>query len=400
MPHELLSLCACLLILIGLFISRAMMSIGMMTLVGNALLNVNLFHNFKSFFSKPHLYLLSGYVLLLGCSFLWSQDIQFFNERILIALPFLLLPFAFHSMKPFSKRWFDALLLLFIALCFLGMTWSLYHYIQHKEAFDAGYGFSQVIPTPFKNDHIRFSLAVVLAICCSVQLIATTNLKLLKAVLTIFALFAIVYLHILSAKTGIVAFYLVALLFIGKLIRQKSTRKKGLLIVPFLFALPIIMYVGSATFRNKIAYVNYSISQIQNANKEANISDEGRLISYSYALDCIKAHPWVGIGLGDIRQEMKTHYQQDFDNASVTVLLPHNQFLMLGMAIGLPGILYLLIMQLSLFRYVYRRDFLSLLFLSIMFLAMMVEPLYETQYGTCMFLFFLLLLLQQRTITE
>jgi O-antigen ligase len=186
----------------------------------------------------------------------------------------------------------------------------------------------------------------------------------------------------------------------GKLIRQKSTRKKGLLIVPFLFALPIIMYVGSATFRNKIAYVNYSISQIQNANKEANISDEGRLISYSYALDCIKAHPWVGVGLGDIRQEMKTHYQQDFDNASVTVLLPHNQFLMLGMAIGLPGILYLLIMQLSLFRYVYRRDFLSLLFLGIMFLAMMVEPLYETQYGTCLFLFFLLLLLQQSTMTE
>jgi O-antigen ligase len=400
MPHELLSLCGCLLILIGLFVSRAMMSIGMMTLVGNAFLNANLVNHFKSFFSKPHLYLLSGYVLLLGSSFFWSQDIHFFNERILIALPFLLLPFAFHSMKPFSKQWFDALLLFFITLCFLGMTWSLFQYIQHKEAFDAGYGFSQVIPTPCKNDHIRFSLAIVLAICFSVQLIATSNKKILNTILIFFTLFAISYLHILSAKTGLLAFYMVSLLFIGKLIRQKSTRKKGLLIVPFLFTLPIIMYMGSTTFRNKIAYVNYSISQIKNANKETNISDEGRLISYSYALDCIKAHPWFGIGLGDIRQEMKTHYQQDFGNTSVTVLLPHNQFLMLGMAIGLPGIMYLLLMQFSLFRFVYRRDFLCVLFLCIMFLAMMVEPLYETQYGTCMFLFFLLLLLQQRTMTE
>ncbi len=395
MPHDLLAISGCLLILNGLFISRAMMSIGIMTLTGNALLNANLINNFKSFFSKPHLLLLSGYVLLLGISFFWSQDTHFFDERILIALPFLVMPFAFHSMKPFSNRWYDALFLLFIALCFFGMTWSLVHYFQHKEAFDAGYGFSQVIPTPFKNDHIRFSLAVVLCICFSVDLIFRTGLKWLQALLIFTTVFAIFYLHVLSAKTGLLAFYLISLMFTGKLLLQKSNRKAGFFLLLLLLTLPFIMYLVSTTFRNKIAYVDYSISQMKNSEKEGNISDEGRLISYAYSLDCIRTHPWFGIGLGDVRQEMEVHYEQDFANKPFIILLPHNQFLMVGMALGVPGILYLLLLQISLLRHCYRQSFLSLMFWGMMFLAMMVEPLYETQYGTCMFLFFLLLLLHR-----
>jgi len=81
-------------------------------------------------------------------------------------------------------------------------------------------------------------------------------------------------------------------------------------------------------------------------------------------------------------------------------LLPHNQFLMNGMAIGLLGILYLASLQIAILRQCFKRDFLSFLFWCIFFLALLIEPLYETQYGTCMFLFFLLLLLQRRIKTE
>jgi hypothetical protein len=190
------------------------------------------------------------------------------------------------------------------------------------------------------------------------------------------------------------------MLFLAKHIFHKPSRKTAIALLFALIALPLLMYTISASFRNKIGYVGYSISQIKNNQKEANISDEGRIISYGYAWDAISKHPLKGIGLGDVRNEMATYYKRDFGSLPVTVLLPHNQFLMTGMAIGIPGILLLLILQWVLGRRCYRHDFLSFAFWAMMFFAMMVEPLFETQYGTCMFVFFLLLLLHRRTKTE
>ena len=132
-----------------------------------------------------------------------------------------------------------------------------------------------------------------------------------------------------------------------------------------------------------------------NSDKETNISDEGRLISYNYALQIIRQHPLIGVGLGDVFDEMKQKYQIDFPGKNVEILLPHNQFLMAGVGIGIIGMIYLLLMQISIYKLVKKSDFLYLSFCIITFFAMMIEPLYETQYGTCIFLFFLLLLMKR-----
>ena len=155
------------------------------------------------------------------------------------------------------------------------------------------------------------------------------------------------------------------------------------------------MYQFSSTFNAKLHYVKYSFEQMKNANKESNISDEGRLISYDYALQSIKQHPFMGVGYGDIFHEMEWHYQQDFKGKNVNVLLPHNQFLVLGLAIGIFGIIYLLILQIFVFIKSYNNGFLVSIIWFIFFFAMMIEPLYETQYGTCLFLFMTLFLIKR-----
>ena len=400
MPHDVLAFLGCVTIILGLFVSRAMMSIGMMILIGNAIFNLHLGENLRSFFKKPELLLLTGYFLLMSLSIFWSTDTGFYKERLQIMLPFLVLPFAFHSMNRLAIEWFDVLFMLFIALVCAGIGVSLIQYLQHKESYDLGYGFSKLIPTPFKNDHIRFSLAVVLSCCFAVDLMSRHSQLWKRRLLGWFIVYAVVYLHILSTKSGLVVFYLAAALFLIKLFVQKKYRKLGAMMLIGIATLPFLMYAVSSSLRNKIGYFMYSVSQMKNVQQDANVSDEGRLISYSYAIDCIQKHPVTGVGLGDVMNEMQTYYKKDFANRKVTVLLPHNQFLMVGMAIGIAGILYLIILQLVLLRKSYRHDFLSLIFWSIMFFAMMIEPLYETQYGTCMFLFFLLLLLQRRTKTE
>ncbi len=383
------------MVIVGMYLSRAMISIGMITLISSAILNVKLFSNLKSFLQKPHLILISGYFLLFAISYFWSDDLHYFRERMQIMTPFLVLPFSFCAMNKWEMKWYDLLILLFIILNLSGIGWSLHEYFQQKESFDIGYGFSKVIPTPFKNDHIRFSLAVVMSICFCVDLYSRYPLPFIRVLLVLVILTDIAYIHVLSAKTGIVAFYLVALLFIIQIIFSTKFRKLGVASLFVLATLPFIMYLTFPSFKNKIGYFRYSLTQMGNAEKETNISDEGRMISYQYALEIIRKNPLNGVGLGDVYGQMKQRYQRDFPEKEVTTLLPHNQFLMAGVGIGIIGILYLILMQFSIFRLVKKNDFLYLSFCIVMLFTMMIEPLYETQYGTCIFLFFLLLLMKR-----
>lgn len=395
MPHDSIFFVSCITVLIGLFLSRALISIGMIWLAGNAIVHARLGNNFRRFLHEPHLLLLSGYFLLMAVTALWSTNTAYLLERLQILLPFLFLPFAFHAAGRIPIKHTDALFALFILLTATGIGWSMWHYLQAKDLYDTGYGFSRSIPTPFKNDHIRFSLAVVLSITFAVNLFPRAVGPLRKSILALFIACAAVYLHILAAKSGLLVFYLYTLLLLSRLCMDPLHRRIGLMLLILVILLPVMMFRVSQTFRNKIGYVRYSVSMIMNSTKDANVSDEGRLISYRYALDQIKQHPFTGVGLGDVMDEMKQAYSAEFAQQNVTALLPHNQFLMAGMAAGISGILYLLWMMIILFRNCIRRDFLSTSFVVMMVLAMMVEPFFETQYGTCMFVFFLLLLLQR-----
>lgn len=395
MPTHLLQFFGCFSILLGLYVSRAMISIGMMTLLGTALLNVELEKNWKSFFKENYLLLITFYFLLLSLSFFWSEDKHYFISRLQTILPFLILPFAFHSFKSWKENWFQYLLLVFVFLNLIGNTYSLINYFSHKEMYDLGYSFSKVIPTPFKNDHIRYSISVLLSIIFCIEIYRHQKNNLLKIGLLLIVFYDILFLHILSAKTGLLAFYLVAFIFIFKLITIKKYRVIGFGSLLSIILLPFLMYQFSSTFKAKSHYVKYSFEQMKNANKESNISDEGRLISYDYALKSIKQNSILGVGYGDIFHEMEWHYQQEFKDKNANVLLPHNQFLVVGLAIGILGIIYLLILQIFLFIKSFKSGFLVSIIWFIFFFAMMIEPLYETQYGTCLFLFMTLFLIKR-----
>jgi len=147
-----------------------MISVGMITLLGSAILNIEIKNNWKSFLKVNYLLLITFYFLLLSISYFWSVDKHYFAARIQTILPFLILPFAFHSFKNWKENAFQYILFLFIFLNLIGNSYSLITYFSHKEMYDIGYSYSKVIPTPFKNDHIRYSIAVLLSIIFCVEI--------------------------------------------------------------------------------------------------------------------------------------------------------------------------------------------------------------------------------------
>lgn len=371
-----------------------MMSIGMMVLFGNSLLNANLKHNFRSFLQQRHLLLLTGYFFLLFVSGIWSENQSYFVGRVQVALPFLILPFAFHSLSRWHDQWYDVVILVLSLLNLAAIVWSINQYWQHKEAYDLGYGYSHMIPTLFGHDHIRFSMSVVMSMALNIDFMSRHKYWVLRLLMMLLVVIDIVYLHILAAKTGLIALYFTLFVIGIRFLISKGGKKWGLSILLVTCLLPILMFYTLPSFKNKLGYIRYSIEQIFNDEKQANVSDEGRIISYQYAFESIRAHTLLGVGVGDVFDVMTEKYKRDFTQ-DVKVILPHNQFLMTGMAVGIGGIFYLFFMIWAQFKAVGRKDFVYHGLLTILVFSMIVEPLFETQYGTCIFLLFLLLLMNR-----
>src|SRR4029078_13717642 len=88
---------------------------------------------------------------------------------------------------------------------------SLWQYAQNINDINAAYLKAYTIETPLGNDHVRFSLLVVIAIFTIIFLLAENGKnfkKITKNLLFTLAIINIIYLHVLAVRTGVICFYL------------------------------------------------------------------------------------------------------------------------------------------------------------------------------------------------
>jgi O-antigen ligase len=364
---------------------------GMMLLVAAAVMQPNLKSNWINFIREKSSLFLLLYVLSLWISIFWTTDFTYFIQRSVIYLPLAVLPFSFFSfrneLKPEQRK---LLWLFFLLLVFLGNMFSTTNYLLHKENYDLAYGFSKVIPTPFKNDHIRYSMAVICAIPIGLFLHNQLTSKWMRVMNVVNIVFNIVFLHILSAKTGLVGLYLIGFLFLAHVLYQSKTRKWGIILLAGMALTPILAYQVSSSFRIRLSYLRYSFHEMRNSSQQAQVSDEGRLISYQYALEELRKNPWFGVGLGDVYRVMDDKFHRDFPTRTEEPLLPHNQFLMAWLAAGILPLLFLMGAQGYFGWKSFRSGVIYFALFTVMFIGMTVDSLFETQYGTCIFCFIIL----------
>jgi O-antigen ligase len=390
--HANIAFLACLGIIVGLYTGKAIMSIGVTLLMVNAIINKNAWANIKATFSDKFYLSIFLIFLIYVLSGFNSSNMSYFGHKIQLHLPFLALPFGFAILSIFNKKYFLFLFLVFVLLTIGGCTYSLVQYLLHKESIDAGYSFSKVLPTPFQNDHIRFSISVVASILFCIILIKNYVANWHKILLSIALIFLIIYLHILAVKTGLLAFYVLLFCFVFHFFAKKKFRKYALALIIGIVILPIIAFNFSTTFRNKIYYTQYSFYQMLNANKEANISDEGRMISYKIASSILKENYLKGVGAGDVQDEMTAGYNKLYgiQKLDAPMLLPHNQFLMMCLVAGIIGGIGFLIFLCA--PLINNNKFYIRAMWFVFFIPLMVEPMHETQYGITLHLVCMLLI--------
>lgn len=384
--------------LIGFLGARAIGSVAIFLFTVNALRDVPPRRWFREGWWLLGLVWAGMYVM----SWFWTDNQGDWNDHIQVKIPFLLLPLAFAFLPKWGERELRLFTILLLGIIGSGVCFSLSFLFRNPGALIESYKYSKILRTPVYGDHITFSTSIAVCIAWCFYSFPVWHSRVGKGWVVFMAVFFTLYLHILAAKTGLVALYL---FFICYLFRILLTNWKAGLLVLLLGILGFAgIYRFVPTFRERINYTRYTYERFFDGHREGHYSDMGRIISYELCWKLIKERPLTGVGAGDMMDEMSRKYEQYYPSIpDEQKLIPHNQFLTIALATGIPSMLAFIAWILAPLRQV-RRNREGFFFVSLwlmLLVQLFTDPSLEVQFGVFVYLFFLLLqrklLLQRAT---
>lgn len=272
----------------------------------------------------------------------WSADKNEWLAILRIKLPLLFLPLAFAGPLNFSRKQWEYLGYVFIGLVTGAACLSIFHYLSNWAFVNESYLKAKSIITPLENDHVRFSWLVSTTILLAGWLF-TLNIKENKLVawfLAGIAVWLIIFLHILAARTGLISFYIIAAGTGIWLMTIRMKRKYGQLILIVVITLPIISYKVIPTFQNRVTYFLYDKGYFEKTHYLPGATDAVRIISIKAGWGILKNNPLIGVGSGDVQQSANQWYAENYPEMLETdKIRPSSEWLMYGVAYGLPGFL-------------------------------------------------------------
>ncbi len=257
------------------------------------------------------------------------------------------------------KAFINLILLCNVALLIFIVNSSIIYFSDRQEHIE-----TYMLYTTKYKDHIRFSLSVTLLLIintyCIFQQRAKFKYQWVYLLLIIVSIYYVLFLHILSARTGLACLYvfLIAFIFYKLWLYKKWISIIGSIAIVAIGMLAI-KYVPRLNY--KIAYMQYELRQWREAEESVQytLSDNNRMLSYTVALSSIQQHPLLGVGIGDIQDEMVAIYNQKYPSipSDGALKLPHNQWLATAMATGVISCILLLVVLLSPLRMAYQHRY-------------------------------------------
>ncbi|MFK7933817.1 MAG: O-antigen ligase family protein [Saprospiraceae bacterium] len=408
----------CILLITSLIYSPFLLSVSMFGLVSVAVLQTNergrlrlhtqLVPNFKKFLRQPEYLAVTLFFWVVFLSGWQTIDYDYWGERLRLKVPFLVLPFIFYQLREsllvswslrvtsslkereqFYYRILYFLLLLLTVTCIgIGIN-----YLLHFEEINAAIKQGRSIPTP--RNHIRFSLILAIGITGSGYLYLKKYVYRYaweRRLILGCTIFLFLFIHVLSVRSGLLALYVALFALLVRFISIEKKYLVGMAGIIALTALPVVAYYTVPSFQKKISYAVWDLQMYQKG-ESANYSDAGRLVSLQIGWELAQRQPLVGVGAGNLRQEIKEIYRTQFPDLTEPKM-PHNQWLSVFAGTGIVGLLIFGVgFFLPLF---YEKNYQNPLFLgfyAIIFTSLMMENTLENSMGIGLYAFFLLLLL-------
>jgi len=379
----------CCIFIVGLYYSKALLSITPYVLLAIGLFGKNLQNRIRSFTKIRPFLILTGLLLMYLLSGINSADKASWLRRIDNNLIYLTLPLAFAINAPIKKRYLKSILYFFFWFTFVVSVVTLLSYYLNFDEVNINYLQGKTIVTPIF--HTRFSMFITGSILCGFYLRMekfSWNIPFEKTLFVLALIFQVAFLHILAVRTGILSFYLVTLFALFYYLFSKGRYKAGLIALLIAVSLPVFSYFAFPSIKNKFQYVRYDWVNIFKGGSPEHMSDNTRIRSLKIGFDLIRESPLIGTGIGDMRNEVDALYAERHPQMSQKErFLPTNQLVFTTTGFGVLGLLWFLFCLLYPLYYKgnYRNFFLSAFYL-VVFSAFIGENAVELILGKSFFM--------------
>jgi O-antigen ligase len=205
------------LVIVGMPLSKFLMSVGQFVLLANWILESDFKRKWQVMKTSKVLWVISSFYLLHLIGLLWTSDFAYATNDLKIKLPLLWFPLLFITSKQTATRneiqgllWFFTASV-FIASIVCTMVWL--GYTKHKVI--------DIRDISIFNSHIRFALMIDLVICFLLYDFFKTGKLLLYLIKIGLITWLVVFLGIMQSFTGIVVLFIVlgyySILFLKKI---------------------------------------------------------------------------------------------------------------------------------------------------------------------------------------
>ncbi|MAZ36471.1 MAG: hypothetical protein CL842_03350 [Crocinitomicaceae bacterium] len=333
---------------------------------------------------------------------IWSSNLDFGLFDIQIKLSLLIFPLVFYFSKRLDSKDFEKTLSGYIIGCLtavlVGLAQAFYNYYSGINDFFKIYAENLTPSLHIGYFAMYMNFAVIILIYR--LYFRSRSLYTIQNVLRISLILLFSGSVFLStSRNGLLA--LLFVLFIVVIYALIKSRKWMI----FLTIGTILWIVFSSVLKDhKSSSLNFhgfeevtaAVKKGKAPPKEYKTSSSLRILVWSFSLDLIKANLLLGVGTGDIKDELLNLYEKE----GYPILVQrqynsHNQFLQTAAALGIPAAIVLFLMLLSPLFFSWKRLHFLAIFLSIIVgVACVTESVFEVQAGVVFYTFFATLFAQ------
>lgn len=334
---------------------------------------------------------------------LWTSNMDFAGLDLGIKAPLLVFPLIYLFGRPLQdtgkvQRWFVFANALAVVICLIRALFTvgmeLFGNGSHEGAVLSGFALS--VPF-FSSDFSLFLHPTYMAMYLTLALLMLFRPEADQPWGSRFSLGAAMLLLLgvvlCASKAGWLLLFVAG---VGMLAERWSDRRMRRMVswgLAVAFMSGVALYLGTDYVHERVDQVVHVFKDGSPGDQAANSTDDRRLV-WRAAQEQVAAHPWLGVGTGDVKDElMKAYAVRGYVEPLRKKLNAHDQYLNTAVALGGGAALMLLLMiilpTVSAFR---NRNLLMASFLLLNALNWTVESMLEVQAGVLFFAFFAWLL--------
>jgi O-antigen ligase len=327
------------------------------------------------------------FYLSTAISILYSDNLDEALRKLVLKLPILFFPLVCMT---FKQTTFDSRIKMVGILnyaVFLPAVVSVYNYFLNKRLYDQLILESKPLPVEFGYGiyHIQFSIllasAVVFGMYSIIRMIRENQRNLWLLVIGIITCVNFIAIHILSARTGLVAMYFGIFAIVLSSLRSTSIGFK-LGAAAICIILPLTLFFSSTSLQNRLKNSIIDLKVVMSGSNANEYSFAMRVEGWKNAIDIIDRNPFQGVGVGDADKELYNNFASF--NPSIDLKNrrnPHNQFLETAVQSGLLSAILFLITLIApiVLKSSHRGNSLLIALVLLMFISSNFESILERQ---------------------